>query len=90
MGAAFPLFTTPMYARLGIHWASTLFGCIAVAMVPIPYVSPAHSHLAPNFLSHSLHAASFAAALVFGVCAAHSHFGVFFFYVIELEYCMHC
>ncbi|KAJ7930408.1 MFS general substrate transporter [Mycena leptocephala] len=38
MGAAFPLFTTPMYARLGIHWASTLFGCIAVAMVPIPYV----------------------------------------------------
>ncbi|KAJ7898064.1 major facilitator superfamily domain-containing protein [Mycena leptocephala] len=38
MGVAFPLFTQPMYARLGIHWASTLFGCIAVAMVPIPYV----------------------------------------------------
>ncbi|KAJ7812625.1 MFS general substrate transporter [Mycena olivaceomarginata] len=38
MGTAFPLFTPPMYARLGIHWASTLFGCVAVAMVPIPYV----------------------------------------------------
>ncbi|KAJ7505983.1 MFS general substrate transporter [Mycena galericulata] len=38
MGVAFPLFTQPMYAQLGIHWASTLFGCIAVAMVPIPYV----------------------------------------------------
>jgi hypothetical protein len=75
MGAAFPLFTTPMYARLGIHWASTLFGCIAVAMVPIPYVSP---HLAPIFLSHSLHPTSFAAALDFGVCAARSHFRVLF------------
>jgi hypothetical protein len=42
MGVAFPLFTQPMYARLGIHWASTLFGCIAVAMVPIPYVSPVY------------------------------------------------
>ncbi|KAJ7223281.1 MFS general substrate transporter [Mycena pura] len=38
MGTAFPLFTPPMYARLGIHWASTLFGCVALAMVPIPYV----------------------------------------------------
>ncbi|KAJ7607992.1 MFS general substrate transporter [Mycena polygramma] len=38
MGTAFPLFTTPMYARLGYHWASSLFGFIAVAMIPIPYV----------------------------------------------------
>ncbi|KAK7458023.1 hypothetical protein VKT23_009931 [Stygiomarasmius scandens] len=38
MGVAFPLFTTPMYHRLGYHWASSLFGFIAVAMIPIPYV----------------------------------------------------
>ncbi|KAK6980904.1 MFS general substrate transporter [Favolaschia claudopus] len=38
MGVAFPLFEPAMYKTLGIHWASTLFGCIAVAMVPIPYV----------------------------------------------------
>ncbi|KAJ6530057.1 MFS general substrate transporter [Mycena vulgaris] len=38
MGTAFPLFTTPMYDGLGYHWASSLFGFIAVAMIPIPYV----------------------------------------------------
>ncbi|KAJ7773794.1 MFS general substrate transporter [Mycena metata] len=38
MGTAFPLFTGPMYAQLGYHWASGLFGFIAVAMIPIPYV----------------------------------------------------
>ncbi|KAF7344296.1 MFS general substrate transporter [Mycena venus] len=62
MGAAFPLFTQPMYGRLGIHWASTLFGCIAVVMVPIPYVSPAH--LALIFPSSNIFA-----ALVFGAFA---------------------
>lgn len=67
MGTAFPLFTPPMYARLGIHWASTLFGCIAVAMVPIPYVRPAH-------LALHLCTVHPALAFVFGrVCAAHSH-----------------
>ncbi|KAJ7466776.1 MFS general substrate transporter [Mycena galericulata] len=38
MGTAFPLFTTPLYAALGYHWASSLFAFIALAMVPIPYV----------------------------------------------------
>ncbi|KAJ7722401.1 MFS general substrate transporter [Mycena metata] len=37
-GTAFPLFTSAMYTRLGYHWASSLFGFIAVAMIPIPYV----------------------------------------------------
>jgi len=33
-GAAFPLFTTYMYERLGIHWAAALPGFIALAMIP--------------------------------------------------------
>ncbi|ODM23025.1 Polyamine transporter 2 [Aspergillus cristatus] len=37
-GAAFPLFTTQMYHRLGLQWASWLLAFIGVAMVLIPYV----------------------------------------------------
>jgi multidrug resistance protein len=37
-GAAFPLFTTQMYNRLGLQWASWLLAFIGVAMVLIPYV----------------------------------------------------
>lgn len=36
-GAAFPLFTTQMYDRLGLQWASWLLAFIGVAMVFIPY-----------------------------------------------------
>ncbi|KAG1749872.1 major facilitator superfamily domain-containing protein [Suillus paluster] len=37
-GAGFPLFATQMYDRLGPEWASTLLGCIALIMMPIPFV----------------------------------------------------
>ena len=37
-GAAFPLFTTQMYKALSFKWANTLFGCLAVILVPIPFV----------------------------------------------------
>ena len=40
MGTIFPLFTEQLYARLTYHWGTTLFAFIAVAMIPIPYVSP--------------------------------------------------
>ncbi|KIX93067.1 uncharacterized protein Z520_11124 [Fonsecaea multimorphosa CBS 102226] len=36
-GAAFPLFTTQMYHRLGLHWASWLLAFIGVGMVLIPF-----------------------------------------------------
>ncbi|KAE8393864.1 MFS general substrate transporter [Aspergillus alliaceus] len=36
-GAAFPLFTTQMYHRLGLQWASWLLAFIALAMVLIPF-----------------------------------------------------
>ncbi|KAF2198326.1 major facilitator superfamily [Delitschia confertaspora ATCC 74209] len=35
-GAGFPLFATYMYNGMGIEYASTLLGCIAVALVPVP------------------------------------------------------
>lgn len=38
MGMAFPLFSQQMYDKLTFKWASTLFGCIAVLMMPIPFV----------------------------------------------------
>lgn len=37
-GAAFPLFTTQMYHKLGLQWASWLLAFIGVGMVFIPYV----------------------------------------------------
>lgn len=36
MGAAFPLFATAMYTKLGIGWASSLLGFLSVAFIPIP------------------------------------------------------
>lgn len=38
MAGAFPLFTVQMYERLGIGWASSLLGFIAVALLPVPWV----------------------------------------------------
>ncbi|OBZ74070.1 hypothetical protein A0H81_05937 [Grifola frondosa] len=38
MGMAFPLFTEQMYAALTYHWGNSLFGFIAVLMIPIPYI----------------------------------------------------
>ncbi|KAI9843754.1 MAG: hypothetical protein M1837_006114 [Sclerophora amabilis] len=37
-GAAFPLFTVQMYTRLGIDWATSLLGFIALALMPVPWV----------------------------------------------------
>ncbi|KZV74466.1 MFS general substrate transporter [Peniophora sp. CONT] len=38
MGFAFPLFTTQMFNTLGYHWGNTLFACIAVLMIPVPFI----------------------------------------------------
>ncbi|KAH7385645.1 major facilitator superfamily domain-containing protein [Pyrenochaeta sp. MPI-SDFR-AT-0127] len=37
-GAAFPLFTKEMYDGLGIHWASSIPGFLAIACVPLPFI----------------------------------------------------
>ena len=38
VGAAFPLFTTQMYHGMGVQWASTLIGLIALVLAPIPFL----------------------------------------------------
>jgi len=38
MGMAFPLFTQQMFAALTYKWANTIFACIAILMIPIPFV----------------------------------------------------
>ncbi len=35
-GAGFPLFAYYMFTGMGIQWAATLLGCLAVVMVPVP------------------------------------------------------
>ncbi|PSS23314.1 hypothetical protein M430DRAFT_136118 [Amorphotheca resinae ATCC 22711] len=35
--AVFPLFVNPMFHNMGIPWASSLLGFIALALIPIPY-----------------------------------------------------
>jgi MFS family permease len=37
-GAAFPLFTSQMYATLGIHWASSIPAFLALACLPFPFL----------------------------------------------------
>ncbi|KAF2630983.1 MFS general substrate transporter [Macroventuria anomochaeta] len=37
-GAAFPLFTSYMYADLGIHWASSIPAFLALACIPFPFL----------------------------------------------------
>ncbi|KAI0749843.1 MFS general substrate transporter [Daedaleopsis nitida] len=37
-GAVFPLFATQMYEGMNPRWASTLLGCLALLMAPIPLV----------------------------------------------------
>ncbi|KAJ6442549.1 MFS transporter [Purpureocillium lavendulum] len=38
LGAVFPLFTPTMYARLGIHWASSIPAFLSLACIPIPFL----------------------------------------------------
>jgi len=38
IATAFPLFTAQMFNALSYKWANTLFGCLAVIMVPIPFI----------------------------------------------------
>ncbi|KAH8677320.1 major facilitator superfamily transporter [Xylariales sp. PMI_506] len=37
-GAVFPLFGSYMFTGMGINWASTLLGCVAAALIPIPVI----------------------------------------------------
>lgn len=50
LAAAFPLFTLQMYRRLGIAWASSLFGFIAVALLPVPWL---FFHYGPAIRKHN-------------------------------------
>ncbi|PWY84775.1 MFS general substrate transporter [Aspergillus heteromorphus CBS 117.55] len=36
VAASFPLFSRQMFDNMGIQWASTLLGCLAAVLVPIP------------------------------------------------------
>lgn len=38
LGAAFPLFTSSMYHRLGLHWASSIPAFLALACAPFPII----------------------------------------------------
>lgn len=37
-GAAFPLFARQMFVNMHIKWAGTLLGCVAVVMIPVPFL----------------------------------------------------
>ena len=43
-GAGFPLFSSYMFDGMGIEWASTLLGCVAAALVPIPVIFYLYGH----------------------------------------------
>ena len=37
-GTCFPLFASSLYHKIGTAWATSLLGCVSVAMVPIPII----------------------------------------------------
>lgn len=37
-GAAFPLFSKQMFENMKIKWASTMIGCIAAVLIPVPFL----------------------------------------------------
>lgn len=43
-GAAFPLFASYMFKGMGIQWACTLLGCVAVLLIPIPVLFYMYGH----------------------------------------------
>jgi DHA1 family multidrug resistance protein-like MFS transporter len=43
-GAGFPLFSRYMFDGMGIQWASTLLGCVAALLVPIPIIFLIYGH----------------------------------------------
>ncbi|KAK8040916.1 mfs multidrug protein [Apiospora phragmitis] len=42
VAAAFPLFATPMFANLGVAWATSLLGFLCVAFIPAPIIFYLH------------------------------------------------
>ncbi|KAL1879176.1 hypothetical protein Daus18300_001755 [Diaporthe australafricana] len=44
-GAGFPLFAHDLFTKLGYQWAGTLLACLAVILVPIPFVWSRHGRL---------------------------------------------
>ncbi|PRT56896.1 putative transporter C36.02c [Wickerhamiella sorbophila] len=38
MAAAFPIFASAMFHNLGVEWAGTLLGCLAVLLLPCPFI----------------------------------------------------
>lgn len=36
--AAFPLFTTQLFDKIGVGWACSLLGFLSIAMLPIPFI----------------------------------------------------
>lgn len=38
VAAAFPLFTVQMFTKMGINWASTLIGLVALLLMPSPFL----------------------------------------------------
>ena len=38
VAASFPLFSRQIFDNMGIQWASTLLGCLAAILVPIPVI----------------------------------------------------
>ncbi|KAJ5948873.1 MFS multidrug transporter [Penicillium verhagenii] len=38
MAGAFPLFCLPMYHKIGVNWGTTVFGCVAAVLIPVPFL----------------------------------------------------
>ncbi|KAF1348047.1 hypothetical protein BDV97DRAFT_400233 [Delphinella strobiligena] len=58
-GMAFPLFTEQMYARLGLHWASSVPGFLALACIPFPFLFYKHESSIRRKCKYASEAAEF-------------------------------
>ncbi|OQD71325.1 hypothetical protein PENPOL_c001G06087 [Penicillium polonicum] len=49
IGCSFPLFSRQMMENLGVQWAGTMLGCIAIVMIPIPVLFKGSSQFTRQF-----------------------------------------
>ena len=52
-GAGFPLFAPYMYHGIGVNWATSVLGFVAIAMIPIPVVFYLYGHIIRSWSKNS-------------------------------------
>lgn len=59
MAAAFPLFVDSMYAKIGIHWGSSVPAFLSLAFAPAPFLLYRYGHIIRERCKYSAEAIAY-------------------------------